>query len=115
MANQLIYLGSGHHKRFPGDYKFQPPVNPRPWKSLCDGKRCILRSEAESLLKAGVAAGLFSDFPQDGFPKYVWCVEGSDVYEAKTDKNAYHGYLLEEDDEFRAVVMKEWEKRCTRG
>jgi hypothetical protein len=41
LAILLVYTGSALHKRYPGDYGFHPPVNPRAWKSLCDGKRVI--------------------------------------------------------------------------
>lgn len=37
LARRMVYVGSAHHKRSPGDYGFHPPVSPRPWKSLCDG------------------------------------------------------------------------------
>jgi hypothetical protein len=41
LAAKLTYVGSALHKTKPGDYGFQPPVNPRPWKSICDGLRVI--------------------------------------------------------------------------
>ena len=34
---RLSYIGSALHKTKPGDYGFQPPVNPRATKSTCDG------------------------------------------------------------------------------
>jgi hypothetical protein len=114
MAATLTYHGSALHKRHPGDYNFSPPVNPRPWKSLCDGKRVIARQEAQELLRQGIIRGLISDFPEGGIPKYVWSVDGSgDAYEAKYDTQGYHGYRLEEDDDFRLLVLKEWNRRCT--
>jgi hypothetical protein len=111
----VTYVGSALHKRHPADYGFQPPVNPRPWKSLCDAKRVILKAEAEALLRQGVVLGLFSDFPDDGAPKYIWSVDAEgEVYEAKIDSNGYHGYRLEKDDDFRPLVLKEWTRRCSR-
>jgi len=34
LSAKLTYVGSAHHKTKPGDYSFQPPVNPRPLKSI---------------------------------------------------------------------------------
>ena len=47
LVASIAYVGSGLHKTKPGDYGFQPPVNPRPWKSICDGRRTILLAEAQ--------------------------------------------------------------------
>ncbi len=114
LAARLAYTGSALHKRQPGDYRFHPPVNPRTWKSLCDGKRAILRAEAAELLRQGVLDGLFSDFPDNGAPKYVWSVDADrEVYEAKIDSSGYHGYRLEEEDDFRPLLLKEWARRCS--
>jgi hypothetical protein len=84
LAGRLAYVGSPHHKTKPGDYGFQPPVNPRPWKSICDGLRIILLPEARELFRRGILMGMFSDFESEGVPKYVWSVdESGEVYEAK--------------------------------
>jgi hypothetical protein len=100
----------------PGDYGFQPPINPRPWKSLCDVKRSIAQAEAQELLRQGVLMGLFSNFLEGEMPKYVWSVDAEgQAYEAKLGRDGYHGYPLEEDDDFRSVVLKEWSKRCRQG
>ena len=115
LAARLSYTGSALHKTKPGDYGFQPPVNPRPWKSICDGLRVILLPEAQSLFKRGIQLGMFSDFPEGGSPKYVWCVDDQgEAYEAKVSPgtNKYKGYRLEEEDNMRDVVLKEWKKRC---
>jgi hypothetical protein len=46
-------------------------------------------------------------------PKYVWSVDSDDeVYEAKIGLGGYHGYRLADEDDIRAVVLKEWRKRC---
>ncbi|HEY8289403.1 MAG TPA: hypothetical protein VIG49_09055 [Acetobacteraceae bacterium] len=112
LADRLTYVGSGHHKRHPGDYGFLPPVSPRPWKSLCDGKRVILKDEAASLFREGLLKGMFSEPAEDGVPKWVWSVDvDHEVYEAKIDTHGYHGYRLEEDDDFRSLVLKEWSRR----
>ena len=114
LAIGMTYTGSALHKRHPGDYGFHPPVNPRSWKSLCEGQRVILKAEAAELLRQGVICGMFSDFPDDGTPKYVWSVDSDgEVYEAKIDSQGYHGYRLEEEDDFRPLVLKEWARRCS--
>jgi len=56
---------------------------------------------------------MFSEFPDDGVPKYVWAVDAEgEAYEAKIGSNGYHGYRLEEADAMRKFVLKEWAKRC---
>jgi hypothetical protein len=114
LAAEVTYTGSALHKRHPGDYGFHPPVNPRSWKSLCDGQRVVLKAEEADLLRHGVISGMFSDFPDDGMPKYVWSVDSDgEVYEAKIDSQGYHGYRLEEEDDFRPLLLKEWARRCS--
>ncbi|MBE3604755.1 hypothetical protein IMX07_14095 [bacterium] len=116
LAAKLTYTGSAHHKTNPGDYGFQPPVNPRPWKSICDGSRVIRRAEARNLFRRGILLGVFSDFREEEAPKYVWAVDGEgEAYEAKVipGTSEYKGYRLEEDDAMRDLVLKEWAKRCT--
>lgn len=113
LADCLVYVGSAHHKRSPGDYGFNPPASPRPMKSLCDGHRVILRDEARQLFRTGVLMGMFSGFQGDARPKYVWCVDrDGEIYEAKIGLGGYHGYRLEDEDDMRAVVLKEWKTRC---
>ncbi len=113
LAARVAYTGSAIHKRQPGDYGFHPPTNPRPWKSLCDDRRLVLRQEAAELLRRGVMAGMFSSFADDDLPKYVWAVDGDEaVYEAKLDRSGYHGYRLDDDDDFGHLVLKEWGRRC---
>lgn len=110
LAEEVVYVGSGHHKRFPADYGFNPPTSPRPSKSLCDGLRIILKAEAQALLKAGVENGMVSAHEFSGFPKFIWSVDAkNEVYEAKTDQNnpgIYHGYRLEEEDLMRDLVKR---------
>lgn len=114
LATQIVFVGSALHKRHPGDYGFHPPVNPRSWKSLCDGKRVILKAEAAELLRQGVIFGMFSNFADNEKPKYVWSVDADgEVYEAKIDSYGYHGYRLEEEDDLRSVILKEWARRCS--
>jgi hypothetical protein len=108
LAARATYTGSGYHKRFPAVYGFGPNASPRPSKSLCDGIRVVPKEEAEQ-------KGMFSEPLEQGFPKYIWSVDGTgEAYEAKThqnDRGQYHGYRLEEHDPMRALVLKAWKER----
>ena len=112
LAVRLVYVGSANHKRHPGDYGFHPPSNPRPWKSVCDGRRSLLLAEAKELLVSGVRKGMISSPDDVGFPKYVWSVDAEGVpYESKIGGGGYHGYPLYPDDDMNSVVLREWARR----
>lgn len=119
LAQRLRYVGAAFHKLHPGDYGFVPPVNPRPSKSPCDELRPVLRAEAATMFRRGVAVGMVSWFERGRTPKYVWAVDASDeVYEAKTKPpdTVYHGYRIGEDEsEMRRYILSEWRKRCPQG
>jgi hypothetical protein len=108
----LKYIGAPFHKKYPGNYGFTPPTAYRPAKSICDGKRSILKEEAVKLFLAGIDKELFGNPGPDGMPKYVWAIDDDgEVYEAKTDSTGYHGYRLEDEDDWRDVVLKAWKQR----
>lgn len=115
LETNVRYVGSGHHKRSPSDYRL-PRTNPRPTKSLCDLGRTVKLGEAKALLADGIRMGLFSEIREDGFPKFIWSVsERGEVFEAKTDANGtgeYHGYPLEDEDAMRDYVVRVWKERC---
>ena len=117
LVTEARYAGSAHHKSRPADYRFTPPVSPRPSKSLCDENRIVKKREARSLFRQGLSRGMVSRYPENGFPKYVWAVDQNDeVYEAKVggDGQSYHGYALSTDRErdlCRLVIM-EWNARA---
>ena len=116
-AENAVYEGKGHHKLHPADYGFDPPVSPRPWKSVCDDLRVIKRLEAGRLFKDGLRRRMVSTYLIDGLPKYVWAVDAErQVYEAKrgTDgtRSTYHGYRLRDDEEdMHKWVVDEWRRR----
>jgi len=117
LANRITFVGKNLHKLRPGDYGLDPPVNPRPSKSVCDDLRPVLKAEATKLLREGAHAGMVSTFVLDGVPKYVWAVDDAgEVWEAKTAPGlgtAYYGYRLGDDDtDMRKLVKKEWTRRC---
>jgi len=110
------YGGNPEHKRSPADYGLTPPSQPRPGKTLCDGARPLLKEEAEELLKDGFRRGLTSICNADSWPQNVWSVtEAREVFEAQLEnreQGVYHGYPMPMDDDFRKVVLREWEARC---
>ena len=117
LAREARYVGSAHHKSKPADYRFTPPVSPRPNKSLCDGKRIVKKREAMSLFRQGLSRGMVSRYPENGLPKYVWAVDRyGEVYEAKLgdDGRRYHGYALNADGERDLCrwVVTEWNARA---
>jgi hypothetical protein len=80
---------------------------------MCDERRAINRDEAKLLFHRGITYGMFSNFSDGDHPKYVWGVDEDSVpYEAKIGQDGYHGYCLEDDDDMRAVVLKEWKRRA---
>jgi hypothetical protein len=115
LCTRLRYSGSSYHKLHPADYGLVPPFNPRPTKSLCDGRGAVLLDEAECLFKAGIKVGLISSFDRGSSPKYVWSVnKEGEVYEAKTKPPdvVYHGYRLGEDEEAMCrYILDEWKRR----
>jgi hypothetical protein len=74
--------------------------------------KVILRAEARALFRAGILKGMVSDCEKGGRPKFVWAVDpDNEVYEAKVDSDAYHGYRLKHDDDMRQTILKEWKRR----
>lgn len=112
LSRRATYVGSANHKRYPGDYGFNPPSNPRPWKSMCDAHRIVSKEEAQDLLKQGILKGMVSTFYLEGVPKYIWSVDRNGaVYEAKIGNGGYHGYRLEGDDDMSDIARVHWESR----
>ncbi len=121
LADAARYGGSAHHKTKPADYGLNPPVNPRPTKSLCDDVRVVLIEEANQLLRDAFSLGMVSPItdPLDGskLPKYAWAVDyEGEVFEAKLgeDGRRYHGYRLGHDDKVRKWILREWRRRLNR-
>lgn len=109
------YTGNAHHKRRPGDYGFNPPVNPRPHKSVCDDLRTIGLREACELFRAGIQSEMVSGYlEEERLPKYVWAVDhAGEAYEAKLgdDGSRYHGYRLYRDQRMRRYIIRAWRER----
>lgn len=112
LAAALSYGGNPAHKRNPGDFGLTPPSMPRDDKSLCDNASVFKRNEALRLLKQGAERGMISEWDGTGYPKNIWAVTKSGVpLEAQLENpgnGTYHGYPLEENDDFRALVIARW-------
>ena len=114
VLDEARYVGSAHHKTRPSDYNFNPPVNPRRGKSLCDELRTITLREAIKLFRSGISLGMVSDHYERGLPKFVWAVDHEgEPYEAilGSDGPNYHGYRLNESAPNREYVIAEWNRR----
>ena len=107
LAEKVSYVGSEAHKKDSGN--FGVGARPRPDATLCDEVRIDDKAVAESLLKAGIEAGLVSEQMENGYPKRVWSVQGDLVFEARLqneETGEYHGYpLLKEVDEVRNSIL----------
>ena len=115
MKARVKYVGSGHHKRYPGDYGLTH-TNPRRTATVCDATRVLKLDEAESLLQQGIEKGMCSTaLAAEGMPKYIWSVASDgQPYEAKTSASTpwvYHGYPLDGNDAMRSRVLKAWSGR----
>jgi len=107
---KLRYGGNPEHKRNPGDYGLIPPSHQRPFKTLCDQVKIFTRTEASSLLRAGLSRGLFSVQERNGWPQNVWSVtDAGQPLEAQLEGDgAYHGYPMPDADPFRQEVVQRW-------
>ena len=121
LAARVRYIGSGHHKRFPGDYQLVPPLQPRRDADLCDLTeefRAINKRGAETLLKAGVSLGIVSGQIRGRFPQNVWALtETGGAFEAELDNQelgTYHGYPMGANDPFAQTVIQKWHDRKKR-
>jgi len=85
-----------------GDYhckgsKGQPPQSRTKYASICPRRWSV--KEATAALRAGIENCRVSEAWEDGFPRYVWHVDGQVVYEARHTRGphgTYHAYPLEE-------------------
>lgn len=114
-ARQVRYGGKPMHKRNPGDFGLSPPALPRDDKSLCDNVKIFKRAEARNLLKEGILRGMISEWDgSSGFPKHIWSMTEDGVPLEAIIENpgngTYHGYPLEENDDFREVVITHWKE-----
>lgn len=116
LIERLAYGGNPEHKTRPNDYGLSPPTNPRPGKTLCDVRAPFPKREAYGLLASGVLRCMVSERASDGVPQNVWAVsEDGTAYEAQLEnvmQCTYHGYPMPSDDDFRTVILLQWNLRC---
>lgn len=113
LAGKVSYGGNPEHKKNPGDFKLDPPSQPRQGKSLCDEVDIFSRSEALRLLREGMRRGLVSRQERgDGWPQNIWAVTNNGrPLEAMLENPAqgvYHGYPMPSGDPFADEVLKRW-------
>ncbi len=112
LAAELRYGGNPAHKRNPGDFGLTPPAQPRDDKALCDRVSIFRRDDALRLLRTGVERGMISEWDGTGYPKNIWSITDDGIpLEAQLENPGnctYHGYPLEENDDFREAVITKW-------
>jgi hypothetical protein len=113
-ADGLRYTGSPVHKSKPADFGLDPPTSPRPGKTLCDKVREFSRAQAQELLRTGLGRAMVSVQEWGGWPQNVWSVLDGEAFEAQLEnreQGTYHGYPMAADDDFRRLVLREWDRR----
>lgn len=117
LRSTVGYGGKPHHKKNPGDFKLDPPSDPRPNKSLCDVVKVFKKQEALNLLREGIRRGLISsNINGNSFPKNIWSViemeDGKLVPLESQIENpeigTYHGYPLPPTDPMHDCVLERW-------
>ena len=110
LGAQPRYSGNPEHKRNPGDFGLDPPSASRPGKTLCDALGIFTRTEALTLLSAGLTRGLFSVQERGSWPQNVWAVTGGgQPLEARLEGDGiYHSYPMPQDDPLREEVLARW-------
>lgn len=113
LANCAKYGGNPEHKLKPSDFGLTPPTSPRAGKTLCDKSRDFSRAQALQLLNDGFVRGMVSVQERGGWPQNVWAVIDNEAYEAQLEnqEGVYHGYPMPADDDFRRLVLLEWNRR----
>ena len=115
LAEKLRYGGNPIHKRNPSSFDL-PYTNRRRWDgSLCETAGVTRPAQALRLLREGARRGLVSVRTQGGFPQNVWAVTQDGIpLEAQLEnreQGSYHGYPMDETDEFREEVLKRWNQQ----
>lgn len=111
MVEMVSYRGSPLHKANPGNFRLDPPCDPRPDKTLCDYDGGIkdIRT-AINLLKSGLKRGFVDRREKPtGWPKFIWAVCRNTAFEAAwTAAGVYHGYPLLDADPFGQLIIRKW-------
>ena len=114
-AQKTAYAGSKAHKRAPGDFGLGTVMSPRPGATLCDEAGVLDKAAASDLLRVGIEKGMVSKQMRNGFPQNIWAVNDNGMpFEAELQNELageYHGYPMQRDDDFRNLVLSEWNER----
>ena len=76
--------------------------------------RDFTRAEALELVREGLRHAMVSVQERGGWPQNVWSILDGEAYEAQlenAEQGVYHGYPMPTDDDFRDVVLREWDGR----
>ena len=112
LAAKVRYTGNSDHKRNPGDFGLEPPLGPRPGKTLCDDSDIFRIGTARRLLKEGARRGLISQQERNGWPQNIWAVTQQGIpFEAhleNSETGGYHGYPMPGNDPFCKAILERW-------
>ena len=112
LARRVRYTGNPEHKSDPGDFNLNPPIAPRPYKTLCNEAGINRVKTALSLLREGVRRGMISEQSRGEFPQNIWCVTDDGFpLEAQLENQAqgiYHGYPVPRTDPMRNEILERW-------
>lgn len=112
LAEKVGYTGNSDHKRNTGNFGLDPPLGPRPGKTLCDDSNIFQIGVARRLLKEGARRGLISHQQRNGWPQNIWSVTNRGIpLEAQLENQEtgdYHGYPMSNNDPFREAILKRW-------
>lgn len=92
-ANGAVYQRSEYH--CPGPKGEPPRLRAKP-ASLCP--RVWADAEATGALRRSIMDGRVSEVWEDGFPRFVWHLDGTVVYEARHTRGphgTFHAYPIE--------------------
>lgn len=96
LAEQISYVGSPEHKKFPS---FAGHPAPRADASICDAS--ITQEQAQLWLREAMTRGLCGGMWEGEFPRYLWHKVGEQCYEARLvnqGNGQYKGYPIDDDE-----------------
>ena len=104
LAKKVSYVGSPEHKDVPS-FAGNPP-RPRPDASICDRSLAQERDMITNWLREAVQRGVYGEYRENEFPRYLWYKEGQTVYEGRlvnSGQGTYKGYPLKPDERPRDI------------
>ena len=98
IAETVTFIGSPDHKDMPS---FAGQPRPRADASICPRELTRDRDRVQNWLREGLRRGSVGGMWEGGFPRYVWYIEASQVYEARLvnrGNGEYKGYPISVDE-----------------